>query len=225
MSILNAPVEPIRVANLREQARARIRAMVITGELEPERVYTVGTFATMLGVSATPVREALGDLEQVGLVKILRNRGFIVPRPTEDDLDEIFQIRQILESGAIGEVTGRISDDDIAACRELVERCKQAAAAGDLAGFLEADLDFHLRLIGALGNRRLLDTLRELRDHTRLYGLRELASSGRLIPSAEEHEVLLDLVARGDADGAKRQIEKHLRHTRGAWAGRDEAAS
>jgi DNA-binding GntR family transcriptional regulator len=212
-------------SNLRDQARRALRTSITTGELEPGHLYTVGAFAEKLGVSATPVREALGDLANVGLVEIIRNRGFVVPHLTDGDLDEIFQLRLLLEAPVVEQVAGRVPPSELAACRRLVEQGKAAAAAADLTLFLEADREFHLRLAGVLGNGRLVKILGQLRDQTRLYGLRELAASGRLVAAAEEHEALLDAIEAGDAESARREMTKHLRHIRGAWAGRIESSS
>lgn len=213
---------PLEYASLREQVRGVLRTSIVTGELEPNRLYSVGSFADRLGVSATPVREALADLAHIGLVEIIRNRGFVVSEPTDHDLDEIQQLRLMLEVPAIEQVAGRVPAEQIAACRQRVEQGKQAAAKGDLTLFLEADRDFHLRLIANYGNERLVRILEELRDQTRLYGLRELAANDRLLTSAYEHETLLDAVERGDAPAARTEIERHLRHTRGSWAGKVE---
>jgi DNA-binding GntR family transcriptional regulator len=211
--------------NLRDQARRALRTSIITGELTPGELYTVGAFAERLGVSATPVREALGDLAQLGLVETIRNRGFVVRHLTDHDLDEIFQLRLLLEAPAVEQVAGRLPPDDLAVCRQLVERCKTAAAAADLELFLETDREFHLRLLGVLGNLRLVRILGELRDQTRLYGLRELAASGRLVAAAEEHESLLEAVEAGDGKSARQEMTKHLRHIRGAWAGKIKSSA
>jgi DNA-binding GntR family transcriptional regulator len=201
-----------RLTNLREQARAAIRTSIVTGELKPDTLYTIGAFAERLGVSATPVRDALGDLAQTGLV----------PDVTEHDLDEIFQIRLMLEPSALTQVVGKLTAADFAECQELVDRGKKAAAERDLGVFLQADRDFHMRLLAPLGNRRLIDILGQLRDHTRLYGLRAMAASGVLGSSAEEHQDLLKTLESGDVEAVCQSITRHLKHTRGAWAGRVE---
>ncbi|MGH2935271.1 MAG: GntR family transcriptional regulator [Gaiellaceae bacterium] len=217
---MSSPAVPaVEHASLREQVRRILRTSIVTGELEPGSLYSVGSFAEQLGVSATPVREALGDLAHVGLVEMMRNRGFVVPELTDRDLDEILQLRLFLEVPAIEQVTGHVPADVIAACRERAAQTRMAAAAGDLVLFLDADRDLHLRLVGVLGNGRLVDVLAQLRDQTRLFGLRELAAAGRLDASAQEHETLLDAVEAGDRPRARVEIERHLRHTRGSWAG------
>jgi DNA-binding GntR family transcriptional regulator len=210
--------------SLREQVRTLLRAQVITGQLVPGELYAVADFAKALGVSATPVREALGDLAQLGLVEIVRNRGFIVPVLTDHDLDEIFQVRLMLEVGAVSKIAGKLSEAELANCDDAVHRCRDAAEHGDLAAFLAADRDFHLRLLGALGNERLVEIVDRLRDQTRLYGLLQLAPA-RLLESAEEHQSLLAAVAEGRRKLACDELARHLEHTRGLWAGHEDAES
>lgn len=229
MSTPSAPNAPnyrqLERESLRDQARQAIRTSVITGELESGRLYTIGAFATRLGVSATPVREALGDLAKDGLVQIIRNRGFVVPPLSEHDLDEIFELRLMLEVPAVGLSAGQLDEAQQAACRLYVEAGTAAAHEGDLVAFLEHDAAFHRQLLLPLGNERLVEIIGRLRDQTRLYGLPQLAGEGLLTVSAKEHENLLEAVEAGDADRARDEMTRHLKHTRGSWAGRSELAS
>jgi DNA-binding GntR family transcriptional regulator len=213
----------LKPATLREQARAALRASIITGEIAAGELYSVGAVAERLGVSATPIREALSDLAHNGLVTVVRNRGFVVPELTEHDLDEIFELRLLLEVPAIERVIGRLSAEDLAACRKEVDRGSRAAAAGDLPAFLEADREFHLRLLAGLGNSRLVEMVDSLRDQARLYGIARLTAAGGLAASADEHQQLLAAIEAGDAAAAGEHMTLHLKHTRGAWAGRSEA--
>jgi DNA-binding GntR family transcriptional regulator len=222
---VNAPTyRQLERESLRDQARQAIRTSVITGELEPGPLYTIGAFASLLGVSATPVREALGDLANDGLVQIIRNRGFVVPPVSEHDLDEIFELRLMLEVPAVARSAGRLDDGGRAACRHNVEAGTKAAQAGDLVAFLEYDAAFHRELLLPLGNARLVEIVARLRDQTRLYGLPDLAVQGLLTVSAQEHESLLEAVEAGDAERAQAEMTRHLKHTRGSWAGRSEQA-
>jgi DNA-binding GntR family transcriptional regulator len=211
--------------SLKDQARQAIRTSIITGELTAGRLYTVGTFAAELGVSATPIREALGDLAAAGLVEVIRNRGFRIPVLSEDDLDQIFELRLMLEVPAVGTVTGRLEATALTECRRHVEAGKIAAQKADLVGFLEADRGFHQRLLAPLDNPRLVDIVDRLRDEARLYGLPNLAADGHLMASALEHEALLDAVEAEDPARAQEEMLRHLRHTRGIWAGRTEPSA
>jgi DNA-binding GntR family transcriptional regulator len=203
-------------------ARAAIRAHIITGQLKPGVIYPVSYFASRLGVSATPVREALLDLSSQGLVELARNKGFRVPELSEHELDEIYQLRLLVEAPAVAMVVGRLTPEDQRRCAELAKKIEECATEGDLTGFLENDRLFHEALLAPLGNRRLLVLVDELRDGARLWALPSLSRSEPLTASAREHEQLLRAVVKGDAEGARKLMVHHLEHTRGLWAGHTE---
>jgi DNA-binding GntR family transcriptional regulator len=104
----------------------------------------------------------------------------------------------------------------------VAEQTVAAARARDIVGFLTADKAFHAGLLELAGHRRLLDLVGRLRDQSRLYGVEGLRTSGTLARSAAEHASILLAVRRRDSIAAARQMEHHLRHTRGLWAGRGE---
>ena len=203
---------------LRDQVAHALRAALISGELRPGAVYSAPTLAEDFGISATPVREAMLDLAREGLVEPVRNKGFRVTEVDERDLDQYTEIRALIEIPVIGRVTRTAARDELEALRPLAEEIVRAARAHDLIGYLEADRRFHLALLGLAGNERLVETVGDLRKRTRLYGLTTLDERGELIPSAEEHLELLDVMLAGDAEGAEACMTRHLGHVRSLWA-------
>jgi DNA-binding GntR family transcriptional regulator len=216
-------VRELRAESLRDQAAQVIRAGIVAGELQPGEIYSAAVLAERLGVSPTPVREAMLDLASAGLVEPVRNRGFRVVTPEERDLDEISELRLMLEVPAMRLVVERADDDDLAALEPVVEDIERTGEEGDVPAFLVADRHFHLGLLELTGNRRLVRVVDRLRDQTRLVGLRTLAESGALAASGREHRDVLDALRARDADRAERLMRVHLEHTRGVWAGRSEA--
>jgi DNA-binding GntR family transcriptional regulator len=210
--------------NLREQSRNVISASILAGELEPGEIYSATVLAERLGVSPTPIREAMLDLANAGLVEPIRNRGFRILTVAEDDLDEISELRHMLEVPAMRMVIERASDAQLDALRDAVARIESAASARDVLGFLVADKEFHLGLLALSGNLRLVRLVGQLRDQTRLVGLRRLAEDGRLMATAREHAEILDALRNRNADRAEWLMRRHLDHTRGVWAGRLESA-
>ena len=208
--------------SLREQAGQVIRASILAGELEAGEIYSATVLAERLGVSPTPVREAMLDLASGGLVEAVRNRGFRVLTPDDRDLDEISELRLMLEVPAMRVVVERAKDEQLEAFEEIVAEIEDRAEAADVAGFLVADRAFHLGLLELLGNGRLVAIVRQLRDLTRLVGITELAREGNLAASAREHRDILDALRARDADEAEALMRTHLIHTRGIWAGRSE---
>jgi DNA-binding GntR family transcriptional regulator len=220
-----AGLNPLRTISLRVQARDAIRASIITGEMEAGRIYSVPLLADRLDVSLTPVREAMLDLVNERLLEPVRNKGFRVPVLSDRDLEDIFEIRLLLEASTVRRIAGPIPDSKRIEFVRLVDEIEGRAAEGDLAGFLSADRQFHLGLLSMLGNQRLIEIVGSLRDQTRLYGLADLAKSGQLMESAREHADILESIAAGDGTRAETLTRHHLLHTRGIWAGRSEAVA
>ncbi len=205
--------------NLREEITETLRAAVISGELRPGVVYSAPSLATQFGVSATPVREAMLDLAGEGLVDIVRNKGFRVTELSDKDLDDLTELRALIEVPTVRRIAeAGVAADVITELRPLAAEIEAAAARGDLIPYVTADLEFHLRLLALAGNAHLVETVRSLRARSRIYGIRSLADRGALVPSAHEHAELLDLLEAGDADGAERLMRHHIGHVRGIWA-------
>lgn len=215
MGILDAISER---SSLRETIAEKLRSAIITGEMRPGQVYSAVALAQQLGVSATPVREAMLTLAQDGMVEVARNKGFRVIELTNGDLDQITYIRRLIEVPAIAEITAGPRHAEAAALRPGAEAIVAAAARGDLTEYLRADRELHLGLLRLLGNEILVQIVGDLRARARLYGLRGLMESGALAVSAAEHADLVDLVAEGNAEGARALMDHHIGHIRTTWA-------
>ncbi|MDT8913761.1 GntR family transcriptional regulator [Amycolatopsis sp. PS_44_ISF1] len=205
--------------NLREQITQTLRAAVISGELKPGEVHSAPSLAAQFGVSATPVREAMLDLVKEGLIDTVRNKGFRVTEPSEKDLDDLSELRALIEVPTVRRLAGTGVDPAvIAELRPLALGIERAAAEHDLIAHVATDMQFHLRLLEQAGNPQLVETVRALRSRSRIYGLARLAARDELIPSSAEHAELLDLIEARDADGAEALMDRHIRHVRGIWA-------
>ncbi|MFD7452400.1 GntR family transcriptional regulator [Kitasatospora sp. NPDC059827] len=209
---------------LRDQVAHALRAALISGELRPGVVYSAPALAADFGVSATPVREAMLDLAREGLVEAVRNKGFRVTELTERDLDDYTGIRALIEVPTVGLITRTATKEQLERLRPEAEAIVAAARKHDLIGYLEADRQFHLDLLGLAGNARLVEVVGDLRKRSRLYGLTRLDELGQLVSSAEEHVELLDLMLSGDAEAAEACMTRHLSHVRSLWAGQEEEA-
>ena len=216
---------PLRAVSLREQARNAIRTSIIMGDIEPGQVESVVKVAAELGVSITPVREAVMDLANLGIVEVIRNKGFRVPQLTDQDLDEIVEIRTMLEVPAMREAAEKFGDRDPGPFRTLAEDIVLAAEAGDVRSFLDSDRLFHKALLQTLGNRRLVNTVEQLRDQARMQGLQKLTDHGDLTESAVEHLEILEAIISHNGELAAELMKKHLTHSRGIWADRPEPSN
>ena len=216
----------VSAPSLREQARQVIRGLVITGQMQPDQLYSVPRLAVELGVSATPVREALLDLEREGLLEAERNRGFRVVSLSLPELIETFAIRLLLEVPSVGDIAqAGLSKQQLDELHQLAEATLQTADAGELIAFLDADLKFHVQLIATLGNRSLAKLVETLRDRVRLHGFAGNDSPRDFLrQSANEHFKLLDYVSKRDRAGAEATMRRHLERSRGVWGDRHNAA-
>ncbi|MFJ6197448.1 GntR family transcriptional regulator [Micromonospora sp. NPDC092111] len=208
--------------SLREEVAQALRAAIVAGQIRPGTIYSAPTLATQFGVSPTPVREAILDLAKDGLVTIVKNKGFRIRSLSERELDEITEIRELLEIPVVADRVGRLSTEQLRELRELAEAIVAAAGRGDVVAYIEADSAFHLTLLRTGGNLRLVDIVADLRNRTRLYGLDPLVESGELVGSANEHVRLVELLTAGDREAVVDLMRRHLRHVRGIWAARPE---
>lgn len=208
--------------SLRTRVERTLSTAIISGELAPGTLLTVPTLAERFAVSATPVREAMLDLEKRGFVESVRNKGFRVTAVSDDLLHDIVEIRLLLEPPAMARLAGEFPADRLEEFRSQADEIVTGARAGDLTAYLLADRAFHLGLTELLGNSSLVEMIAELRARTRLVGLVSLLETSTLDVSAEEHHRLLDHLAAGDADAAADLMRQHIRHAVGWWAGKSE---
>ncbi|MFD8717446.1 GntR family transcriptional regulator [Streptomyces sp. NPDC059629] len=213
-----------RKPNFRERVVDVLRAALISGELRPGEVYSAPGLAPRLGVSATPVREAMLELVKEGMVEIVPNKGFRVTAVSEKQLDEYTHVRSLIEIPTTVGLTATADTADLEALRPVALEIVASAVKGDLIAYVEADLTFHLRLLALAGNDHLVEVVRDLRQRSRLYGLTALVAAGRLKASAEEHLELLDALLARDEAAVREVMTRHLGHVRGLWAARQPTA-
>jgi DNA-binding GntR family transcriptional regulator len=204
--------------SLRETVMRALRAAIVSGEMEPGAVYSAPSLGARFGVSATPVREAMLDLVKEGLVTSLPNKGFRVTEVSDADLDDITQLRLLIEPPTVRAVVPRIPAEDLPELRRMAQDIVDGADNGDLISYTEADRLFHIRILEYSGNRRLVEMISELRSHTRLLGLAPLVERGALRDSSLEHLTLVDLIEARDEAGAEALMRQHIEHVRGEWA-------
>lgn len=211
-------MEQLQRVSLREQALAIVRQAITSGEIAPGEIYSASALAGRLGVSNSPVREAMLALVNEGIMEPVRNRGFRVLPVSAHDLDEIGEMRRMLEIPGVVSLVHRAGDADIERLRPLADEIVDAAQAGEVARFLDADRRFHLELLGLTGNRRLVQAVAQLRDQSRHFGVNTLAAQGFLNQTAPEHFEILDTILSRDPVAVQTVMARHLDHIRGDWA-------
>ena len=149
--------------------RDRLRTAIVTGELTEGELVSAPTLGQALGVSATPVREAMMDLVREGLVETVKNKGFRITSMSDKDLDDLAQIRMLLEPPAIRMVAQNIPEEAFAELTKLADACLRAAEREDLGEYLRGDREFHALLLAYTGNPQLVDLATSLRRRCLLY--------------------------------------------------------
>jgi len=195
---------PLRIAVL-----TRLRSAILNGSLKPGTPLSENKIAAQLAVSRTPVREALRVLEQENLVTTLPGRKVIVSVPRLRDIDEIYDIRWIIESEAIRRITFRHAEL-IARLEDCVTRAREALARGDIQTLKQTNAEFHTTLISALDNRRLSQFIDSVHDTILRFRLYSLEQQDWAYAGVEEHAELTALLKSGKTSSAIELLRRHL---------------
>jgi DNA-binding GntR family transcriptional regulator len=201
------------VTTLRDLVLQRVKLEIVSGHSTDRTVYTVPSLATELGVSTTPVREALLELSRNGFLMPMRNRGFRVKALSVDDLNDIFAVREVLESFAMTSVAStRIFDIDH--LNKLADEVAAAVKRKDNLGYLEKDRAFHIALVSHAKNPTLTNMIMSLRDQMRWHGVDSIAGRQCQVSSVKQHYELVDLAARGKKTEVAVLITRHIHEWR-----------
>jgi DNA-binding GntR family transcriptional regulator len=196
--------------NLRQQVLEQVRTEIISGQSMPGSMYSVPTLAASLGVSTTPVREALLELARSGLIEPMRNRGFRVVEPTLTDLRNLFDLREVLELHAAA-IVARKPKKNLKALSRFADDIVRAVKTEDIRLYLEADRSFHQLLTAAADNPRLTEMVMGLRDQMRLYGIKSRAGLARQNESTAEHYQIIELAMAGKEEALTELLRRHIR--------------
>lgn len=189
--------------SVRGQVLDALRSALVDGELVPGEIYSGPALGERFGVSATPVREAMQQLALEGAVECLPNRGFRVLSRTPRALAELAEVRALLEVPVVLGLARTVPAEAWAALRP--------AAAGDLAGYADADRAFHRELLSLGGNEQLVSVAQELhrRSQWPLPGAPR-ARRAELVRDAAEHTALLEALIAGDLPLVERLLRPHF---------------
>lgn len=208
---LEAPARP-RAATAAGDAHQRLRAMILDDALPPGTQLLEAELAVLLGMSRTPVREAMIRLEQEGLVSITPRHGMRVLPISATDMREIYEVLTSLEPTA-AELLARRSLP-AAALAPLHQACaamEAALAAGDRRAWAAADEAFHRGLVELCGNGRLAAMAMQVWDQS--HRARMFTLNMRPLPAAStaEHRAIMQAIAAGDGDAAREMFHRHRR--------------
>ncbi|PZA07228.1 MULTISPECIES: GntR family transcriptional regulator [unclassified Meiothermus] len=195
---------------LNREAYKALRQAILGRKLPPGRKLVVRVLAEELGLSPTPIKEALAALEREGLVVAVPHRGYFVLEPTLEDVQEIYRLREVLEGLAARlavENNGKVLPRKL---EKVLQRQRKAAEQGDIESYGDLDLTFHRTLWEAAGNKRLLAVAETIDGQIRLLINSSAVIPGRLPLSLAEHEAILEAVGRRDAEAAEAAMRAHV---------------
>ena len=199
-------------ASLEEKVYIELQEAILSEALKKGESLTELSLSEKLCVSRTPVRSALQRLSEVGLVKIVPNRGAVVLGVTKEDILDIYRIRMRLEGLASAMAALNMSDADKKKLTETVELSEFYLSKNNTENLKELDTSFHRVIYEASGSRTLARILSDLHLNTKGYRRISLAIPGRLERTTKEHREILNAILAGDAEKADRLTSEHIEH-------------
>lgn len=207
-------MQPIQQkVSLTEQVSTMIRAAIVAGEMAPGEHYSAIGISEKLGVSRTPVREALQLLEKEGIVTVAKNRGVRVNQISLDEIVEVFQLRLAIEPAAAARGVRNATEADIIQLKSLHQRMLEIGDTGDGRATLEADKDFHLHLLGLAGNAKLDSVVGELRNLVLAHGQTTVPFARSSQDLAGDREEIMAAILAKDPDMAATAVRDHVMRT------------
>ena len=216
-SILSSVAAP---PSLREMVYRAIKEAIMSKTLKRGEIYSEHGLAAQLGISKTPVHEAILDLESRGFVTLVPRKGIIINELTAGDIRDLYEFRLVIETAALKKVGARLKEKNLQWIREVHQNCIKATQADDHLEYIKWDREFHIYLVSLTNNSYLTAALENVRDLIDWMGVRAMYRPDRLMEVDQEHGAVLEMLEKGDAKNAARLMAEHIRETeRNALAG------
>jgi DNA-binding GntR family transcriptional regulator len=207
------PLLPIKLDNykpLRELVFESLREAIIGVKLAPgERLMEI-QMAEEMGVSRTPVREAIRKLELEGLVLMIPRKGAYVAGLSLKDIADVFEIRGALEGLAAELAAERITDGELEELERYLVKISEESETGDLNKVVETDTDFHSLIYSASRNHRLFQIISNLREQIQRFRTTSLSYPGRMKVAVEEHRKIVEAISVRDGELARKLAQEHI---------------
>ncbi|CAN5340323.1 GntR family transcriptional regulator [soil metagenome] len=204
---------PVSGGKRAEQVMDAVRAALDSGVMKPGIKYSAYQLADALGVSRTPVRDALLRLEEVGLIRFEARQGFRILLPDPREIADIFAIRLALELPAVSRAAG-VCDPALAArLQQRMETLRSVATTGDEHAFAHHDQLLHDHIMEAAGNSRARAIVRSMRESIRLLGAITTDRARTLFDIDDEHQPVIAAIVANEAESATAAMRTHLTST------------
>lgn len=203
----------IPAPSLKEMALATIKEALLAKKLERDVMYTEAALTVEMGISRTPVREALIHLASRGLITYFPRKGFKIKLLTEKDVRNLFELRLVLELAVIRHITPGLTKKAMADIEKVRAKYQEVMQKDDPVESIHANMAFHACLAGLTGNDYLINALDEIGDLINLAGVRSLEVDSRTHEALEEHGRIVTELKGRSLSGALREMEVHIRTT------------
>lgn len=204
----------LNYSRMSDLAYQELRDAILSGQLEPAARLNQDELARRLGVSRAPVRDALNRLEAEGLVKTLsRTGGVVVAEASEQEMVGIYELRAILDAASSRLACERMSDEDLARLRGIVEETERATQTNDSQAIVQAHAQFHYLIYAACGNPELTRVAQNLWDRSYRYRVMALSDPANARRGLVQHRAILAALLARDADRAVAMAGEHDQNT------------
>lgn len=195
---------------LRDVVFNTLRQAILTGELKPgERLMEIH-LANKLGVSRTPIREAIRKLELEGLVTMIPRRGAEVAQITEKSMNDVLEVRRALDALCVELACERITEEDLGRLKQACEAFEAAVRTKDIKKVAKADVELHDIIVQATGNQRLMQLINNLSEQMYRYRFEYIKDIGQHQRLIDEHRMIYESIVKKDKEAASQAAHVHI---------------
>ena len=199
--------------SLKEMAFQSIKEGILSQRLKSGEFYTEQNLAKELGISKTPVREALLDLAIKGFIVYLPRKGIKINTLAEKEIVDLYGFRNALEKDVIRRITPRLTKESIKIIEAMHKEVKEATRNCDMMWFMRIDRQFHMFLASLTDNQYIISALEHIRDLSDWLGSKALLSKEDMVESKGQHGKIIQMLKKGNVEGAEAAIEEHIQKT------------
>lgn len=207
----------IKRQTVNEIAYDELKSAILLNKLDPDKLYSEEEFAKALGISRTPVREAIKSLIDDRLLQTGPRRGVKVREFTPEEITQIFMLRKAIEREVLLEFIKVVTTDHMETLQSIIDEQVRALEKKDNHWFMELDQDFHKSFIGFINYQLVEDVYMNLHNLTALIGHQAIRKEGRMHEVIKEHQSILDALVNKEDEIVIDEMLNHLDHTKESY--------
>lgn len=198
------------VSTIRNQVYQLLKEEICSGGFDPGQKLLENELAQRYSVSRSPVREAMRQLVSDGLVEEVPNKGVFVKKLSDKDVEEIYDVRVLLESYAMENIPGGVSSGDAQALQEVLSKMEAVHKRNDMTTYIQLDTELHDKLVHLCGNSIIVELYERVCGRVQQFRGYALNSDARYVDSLDEHRMLVKYLVEGEIQKAKEINTRHL---------------